>query len=138
MRLRVVEHRGCPVPGPLAVGSPYARRVFVVSRERFEEFVAEAIDSIPEELATKVDNVAILVEDDSVEGNLYGLYEGVPLTKRGYYSGAMPDRITIYQDAICRSARSEEEVRRQVHDTVVHEIGHYFGIDDPRLRELGW
>jgi predicted Zn-dependent protease with MMP-like domain len=112
--------------------------VFVVTRERFEEFVAEAIDSIPDELAAKVENVAILVEDDSPRGNLLGLYEGVPITSRGTYSGAMPDRITIFQDAICRQCSSEEDVRRQVHDTVVHEIGHYFGIGDARLRELGW
>lgn len=112
--------------------------MFVVTRERFEEFVADAIDSIPEEFAKKVENVAFLVEDDSERGNLLGLYEGVPITKRTQYSGAMPDRITIFQDAICRQCRTEDDVRRQVHDTVVHEVGHYFGIDDARLRELGW
>ena len=112
--------------------------MFVVSRERFEEFVADAIDSIPAEFADRVENVAILIEDDSPSGNLLGLYEGIPITKRGYYSGAMPDRITLFQDAISRTCRTEDDVRRQVHDTVVHEIGHYFGIDDARLRELGW
>jgi predicted Zn-dependent protease with MMP-like domain len=112
--------------------------VFVVTRERFEEFVADALDSIPAEFADRVENVAILIEDDSARGNLLGLYEGVPITKRWHYSGAMPDRITLFQDAICRMCRTEDEVRRQVHDTLVHELGHYFGIDDARLAELGW
>jgi predicted Zn-dependent protease with MMP-like domain len=112
--------------------------VFTVSREEFEAFVAEAIDAIPERLAKEVYNVAFLVEDDAPERNLFGLYEGIPLTRRWNYVGAMPDRITLYQDAICRACESEEEVRRQVYDTVVHELGHYFGIDDARLDELGW
>ena len=109
-----------------------------VSRERFEEFVNEAIESIPEEFTSKIDNVAFLVEDDSAQGNLLGLYEGVPTTRRYHYSGAMPDRITIFKNPICRMCTTEEEVREQVRDTVIHEIGHYFGIGDRRLRELGW
>ena len=110
--------------------------MFQVTREEFESFVDDALDSIPENFASKIVNVAFLVEDDSASGNLLGLYEGVPLTKRTGLGG-MPDRITIYQDAICRYCNTEEEVREQVRETVVHEIGHYFGIDDPRLRELG-
>ena len=112
--------------------------MFVVTREQFEEFVDDAIDSIPDEFARAVDNVAILVEADSARGNLLGLYEGVPITRRGTYAGAMPDRITIFQDAISRICNTEDEVRQQVHDTVVHELGHYFGIGDARLAELGW
>ena len=110
--------------------------MFQVTREEFESFVDDALDSIPENFANKIVNVAFLVEDDSASGNLLGLYEGVPLTMRTS-TGGMPDRITIYQDAICRMCNSEVEVRAQVRETVVHEIGHYFGIDDPRLRELG-
>jgi predicted Zn-dependent protease with MMP-like domain len=116
----------------------YPRLVVEVTREEFESFVADAIDSIPEEFASKVDNVVFLVEDDSPQGNLLGLYEGVPTTKRWHYSGAMPDRITIYKDAICRISRTVDEVREQVRQTVVHELGHYFGLGDRRLRELGW
>jgi len=116
----------------------YAPGVIEVAPERFEEFVAEAIDAIPQRFADEVDNVAFLVEDDSDRGNLLGLYEGIPLTKRWHYSGAMPDRITIYRLPICRMCRSEDEVRAQVHATVVHELGHYFGINDARLDELGW
>ena len=109
-----------------------------MTRERFESFVAEAIDSIPDEFADRVVNVAFIVEDDSERGDLLGLYEGVPATRRWRYSGAMPDRITIYKDPICAMCRTEDEVREQVRETVVHEVGHYFGIDDERLRELGW
>lgn len=109
-----------------------------VTRERFESFVAEAIESIPDEFADKVVNVAFLVEDDSERGDLLGLYEGVPVTKRWHYAGAMPDRITIYKDPICAMCRTEDEVREQVRETVVHELGHYFGLGDARLRELGW
>jgi len=106
--------------------------------ERFESFVAEALDSIPDEFADQVENVAFLVEEDSPRGNLLGLYEGVPVTKRGTYAGAMPDRITIFKAPICRMCSTEGEVRAQVRDTVVHELGHYFGLSDARLRELGW
>ncbi len=111
--------------------------MFEVTREEFESFVDDALDSIPESFASKIVNVAFLIEDDSERGNLFGLYEGVPLTRRVSYSGVMPDRITLYQNAICGACWTEEEVREQVRETVIHEIGHYFGIDDPRLRELG-
>jgi predicted Zn-dependent protease with MMP-like domain len=109
-----------------------------VTREQFESFVADALDSIPDEFASQVDNVVFLVEDDSPRGNLLGLYEGVPATKRSNSGGGMPDRITLYKDAICRVSGSVDEVREQVRQTVVHELGHYFGLGDRRLRELGW
>lgn len=111
--------------------------MFEVTREEFESFVDDALDSIPEDFANKIVNVAFLVEDDAEGGNLFGLYVGVPLTHRSGRSGSMPDRITIYQHAICRACWTEDQVREQVRQTVLHEIGHYFGIDDPRLRELG-
>ena len=70
---------------------------------------------------------------------LLGLYEGIPLTSRtSQYSGVLPDHITIYQQAICAICRTEPEVAEQVRRTVIHEVGHYFGISDGRLRELGW
>ena len=110
-----------------------------VPRERFEELVADALDGIPEELGKYMDNVAVFVEDDAPRPDLLGLYEGVPLTKRAAgYAGAMPDRITIYRSTICAIAHTEEEVVERVRATVVHEVAHHFGIDDPRLRELGW
>lgn len=114
--------------------------MYEVSAERFDEFISEALHSLPPELAKQVDNVAIFVEDEAVGRSLYGLFQGIPLTKRGpmSYSGVMPDRITLYQGAISRSAHTEEQVRAQVRKTLIHEIAHHFGIDDDRLKELGW
>ena len=110
-----------------------------VPPDRFEELVADALDSIPAELGRLMDNVWVQVEDRARPG-LFGLYEGVPLTARdAAYSGmVMPDRITIFRRTICAVASSEEEVVDQVRTTVVHEVAHHFGIDDDRLRELGW
>ena len=110
-----------------------------VPLERFEELVAEALDGIPTELGSLMDNVAVFVEEESRGRNLLGLYHGVPLTRReAGYSGVMPDRITIYRLPILARCRTEEEVVRQVQVTVVHEVAHHFGIDDDRLDELGW
>jgi predicted Zn-dependent protease with MMP-like domain len=114
--------------------------VFKVSRQRFEELVADALDSLPPDLGNAMENVAVLVEGQSPTGSLFGLYQGIPLTRRGpsSYSGVMPDRITLYQEAICAVCSSEAEVVDQVRRTIVHEVAHHFGIDDPRLEELGW
>ena len=110
-----------------------------VPPERFADLVAEALDGIPAELGDLMDNVAVFIDDDRPPGGLFGLYEGVPLTRREAYGGlAMPDRITIYRRTICAASSSEDEVRRQVQVTVVHEIAHHFGISDARLDELGW
>ncbi len=106
--------------------------------DAFEALVVDALDTIPDELRAEMDNVAIIVDDESPPGALYGLYEGVPLTGRGHYSGARPDRITLYLATICASARTPDELAHQVRVTLLHEIGHHFGIDDRRLRELGW
>lgn len=111
-----------------------------MSRERFEELVAEALDEVPPELLKLMDNVVVLVEDEP-EGDeqLLGLYEGYALTARGWdYGGVLPDRITIYRNPTLRICDSEEDVIDEVATTVVHEIAHHFGIDDERLHELGW
>jgi predicted Zn-dependent protease with MMP-like domain len=111
-----------------------------VSPERFEELVADALDGLPPELADRMENVAVFVEEDSHRGGLLGLYEGIPLTRRdsGYGGMVMPDRITIYRRPILRMCRTEDDVVRQVRVTVVHEVAHHFGIGDRRLHELGW
>lgn len=108
--------------------------------ERFEDLVAEALDGIPPELGRLMDNVAVFVEEGRAASGLLGLYQGIPLTKRdrGYEGMVLPDRITIYRGAILARCATEEEVVRQVRVTVIHEVGHHFGIDDDRLRELGW
>ncbi len=111
-----------------------------VSTERFDELVAEALASIPDDLARVMENVSVFVDDRSPPGRLFGLYEGTPLTHRQNYGigVVMPDRITIFMQTICAVCRTEEDVRRQVRVTVLHEVAHHFGIDDARLRELGW
>jgi predicted Zn-dependent protease with MMP-like domain len=113
--------------------------VIEVEPGRFEDMVVTALDGLPEELGQMMRNVAVTVEHDPGPPGLLGLYEGVPLTSRtSQYAGVLPDRITIYQQAICAICRSEHEVADQVRRTVLHEIAHHFGIDDTRLRELGW
>jgi predicted Zn-dependent protease with MMP-like domain len=114
--------------------------VIEVEPDRFEEMVASALDSLPEELGRRISNVAVVVEHRPGPRGLLGLYQGVPLTSRTTtsYSGVLPDRITIYQLAICAICNTEQEVIEEVRRTVIHEVGHYFGIDDDRLRELGW
>jgi predicted Zn-dependent protease with MMP-like domain len=113
--------------------------VIDVDPARFEEMVAEALDGLPEELGKLMRNIAVLVEHGQGPPGLLGLYQGVPLTSRStYYSGVLPDRITIYRRAICANCWSEWEVEDQVRKTVIHEVAHHFGIGDERLRELGW
>jgi predicted Zn-dependent protease with MMP-like domain len=118
-----------------------------VSRRRFEELVADALDSIPPELAEQMENVAVLVEDWPTPeqlagrgGTLLGLYEGIALTDRSplSYAGVMPDRITVFRGPLCELARDEHDLADQVRVTVVHEVAHHFGIDDDELEELGW
>jgi predicted Zn-dependent protease with MMP-like domain len=126
----------------------YARAMPIdVSSERFEELVGEALDSIPDELARHMENVAVTVEEwpspDQQRGHrgmLLGLYHGVDLTRRSptSYSGVMPDRITIFRGPHQRICRTEDQLRHRIAVTVIHEVGHHFGIDDDRLRELGW
>ena len=117
-----------------------------ISPERFEELIADALDAVPVELAAAIENVAIIVADwppgdrRSGAGVLLGLYEGVPLTKRDPtgYAGVLPDRITIFRGPLCARAADEADLAAQVRTTVLHEIGHYFGLSDARLHELGW
>jgi predicted Zn-dependent protease with MMP-like domain len=113
----------------------------------FEELIAEALDSLPKEIAERMENVEVVVEDEPPERalaevpdgeTLFGLYEGVPLTGRGNYGMALPDKISIYRGPIERTFRTPEEIREQVRRTVIHEVAHHFGIDDDRLDELGW
>ncbi|WP_460356517.1 metallopeptidase family protein [Actinoallomurus acanthiterrae] len=110
-----------------------------ITRAEFEDLVAEALDTIPEALTTLMDNVVVMVEDDSPEPGLLGLYEGVPLTERGdTYAGYLPDRITVYRRPLQAISRTRDDLVKEVRITVVHEIAHHFGIDDERLHELGW
>jgi predicted Zn-dependent protease with MMP-like domain len=110
-----------------------------VDPERFEAMVAEALDGLPAELGELMSNVAVTVEHGEGPAGLLGLYRGIPLTRRTTgYAGVLPDQITIYRRAICAVSHSDHDVVEQVRRTVVHEVGHHFGIADARLRELGW
>ena len=109
--------------------------------DEFELLVETALGTLPADLSRATSNLAVFVEDESPPGYpiLFGLYVGVPLTERGqWYAGVQPDRITIYRLPILRYCRTREEVVAQVAKTVVHEIGHHFGISDERLHELGY
>ncbi len=119
-----------------------------VSSDRFEQLVREAIESLPERFLNRLDNVVIVVEPQPTQEHrkqhdlrhgqtLFGLYEGVPMTERGSYDPIFPDRITIFQRPLENYCDSEEELIAEVRDTVVHEVAHFFGIDDDRLDELG-
>jgi len=109
--------------------------------EEFELLVETALGTIPAGLSDAIRNLAVFVEDESPPGMpvLLGLYEGIPLTERGdWYAGVQPDRITIYRLPILRICHTREEVVDEVAKTVVHEVGHHFGISDERLHELGY
>jgi predicted Zn-dependent protease with MMP-like domain len=111
-----------------------------VGEAEFEGWIEEALASLPPDLRDFMSNVAIVVEEEPPDGRaLLGLYQGVPLTRRGTsYAGAAPDVITIYRGPLTRRygtdpARLREETRR----VVFHEVAHHFGISDERLREMG-
>jgi predicted Zn-dependent protease with MMP-like domain len=119
-----------------------------MERERFEQLVVEAIESLPQEFQQRLENIAVVVEGwptpeqlASVgfrhRGDLLGLYEGIPLTKRGRrLSMVLPDKITIFQKPIERVYRSDKEIVSGIGETVRHEIAHHFGIGDKRLSEI--
>lgn len=124
----------------------------IVSEEDFDSMVAEALDSIPDEFLSSLENVAISVEDrpdrddlmkmgfdpESESDRLLGLYVGYPQTERGNWDIVAPDKISIYRIPLCDSCETESELRHEVRRTLLHELGHYFGLSDERLDQLGW
>ena len=113
----------------------------------FEKLVERSLQRLPKRFLDALENIGIEVEDEPTQevlddmgiesGALYGLYQGVPLTEREWnYGNVLPDRIVIYQGPIERNARTDDEVEKIVLDTVMHEVGHYFGFDEEELREL--
>lgn len=103
--------------------------------ELFESYITEAIGMVPEHIRRGINNVAFVVDDEK-QGNLLGLYHGIPLTRRGQgYTGVLPDKITIYQRSIEASAGEDpEKIKKLTIDVVHHEIGHYFGFDEAKVR----
>lgn len=118
-----------------------------MDRERFEKLVWQGIEAIPKRFLEKLDNVDIVIEDEPTptqmrklklgQGTkLFGLYEGVPQTKRGYYSWVLPDKITIFQKPIEEVCFTDEQIKQRVKNTVWHEIAHHFGMDEARVRRV--
>ncbi len=116
-----------------------------LSRERFEKLVFDALTGLPMVFAEKLDNVDVVVEYEPTREQmrkmrlragslLFGLYEGIPQTKRMNYTMVLPDKITIFQYPIERVCSSEEEIKEAVRRTVLHEIGHHFGMSEEELR----
>lgn len=122
-----------------------AARLRRVKRRRFELLVRRGLRLLPEPVQRKLDNVAIVVEDEPANDRkgqpepLFGLYEGQPLTERGGdYSMILPDKITLYRVPLEDAFPDRLELARQVRITLIHELAHHFGIDEDRLEELGW
>ncbi|MET4157888.1 metallopeptidase family protein [Agromyces sp. PvR057] len=109
--------------------------------EAFEALVVDELDELPDEMIDGLENVVFVVEDRPEDGSLdlLGLYDGYALTERDRYGlGEMPDRIILYREPLLAICDDEDELRDEIHVTLVHEIAHFYGIDDDRLHELGW
>jgi predicted Zn-dependent protease with MMP-like domain len=105
----------------------------------FDEYVERALASLPAELREAIKNVEISVEDeDPDDPDVFGLYEGVPLPERGDWAGAIPDRIRIFRLPLVESFPDPSELEAEIRITVLHEVAHYFGIDEDRLDDLGF
>ncbi|MFT3799259.1 metallopeptidase family protein [Microbacterium sp.] len=109
--------------------------------DEFETLVSDELDLLPDEMVDGLDNVVFVVEDRPEDGSLdlLGLYEGLALTARDRYGiGELPDRIVVYREPHLHVCETVDELRDEVHTTLVHEIAHFYGIDDARLHDLGW
>ncbi len=112
-----------------------------VDEREFERLVVDELDALPDEMVEGLDNVVFVTENRPEDGSLdlLGIYEGVALTERGQYGfGELPDRIVLYREPLLAICDDVEELKDQIHVTLVHEIAHYYGIDDDHLHELGW
>ncbi len=105
----------------------------------FDDEVRKALDSLPPNIAAGLRNVAVVVEDENLDDpDLFGLYHGVPLPERGDGAGLLPDKISIYRIPLEESFHDPAELREEIRITVLHELAHYFGIDEDRISELGY
>jgi predicted Zn-dependent protease with MMP-like domain len=119
-----------------------------MTRERFEKLVAEAIDLIPARFRREMSNLAVVVEDEpgadlleemAIEppDSLYGLYQGIPLPERSWGHGnVLPDRVTLFQKVIEEDAADDDDVRAVIGETLIHEVGHYFGLSEEEIEEI--
>ncbi|MBD3282171.1 MAG: hypothetical protein GF387_01015 [Candidatus Portnoybacteria bacterium] len=115
-----------------------------MQKDKFEKLVQQGIDAIPEKFLKKLNNVDIVIEQEptreqlkklKIRGLLFGLYEGIPQTKRRHYTWVMPDKITIFQKPIEQYCKTEEQIKEKVKETVWHEIAHHFGLDEDQVRK---
>ena len=112
-----------------------------MNAEEFEALVIEELDQLPDDMVDGLENVIFVVEDRPEDGSLdlLGLYDGVAVTERGSYGmGELPDRIIVYREPHLEQCQTLDELRDEVHTTLVHEIAHFYGIDDEQLHEMGW
>jgi predicted Zn-dependent protease with MMP-like domain len=119
-----------------------------LNRKEFEETVVSALEGLPTFFKKKMENIDVVVEDQAPHDllsemrlrspfDLLGLYQGIPLDRRGFFYGnVLPDKITLFQMPIESICRTEEEVKEKIREVVIHEVGHYFGLSEERLREL--
>lgn len=112
-----------------------------LSEEEFERLVVDELDLLPDDMVDGLDNVVFVSEARPEDGSLdiLGLYDGVAITERGQYGfGELPDRIVLYREPLLAHCADLDELKDQIHVTLVHEIAHFYGIDDDQLHELGW
>lgn len=109
--------------------------------ETFERLVIDELDRLPDDMVDGLDNVVFVVEDRPEDGSLdlLGLYDGLALTERTQYGiGELPDRIVVFREPHLAVCNDDDELRDEVHTTLVHEIAHFYGLDDAQLHEMGW
>lgn len=112
-----------------------------MTESEFERLVVDELDLLPDDMVDGLDNVVFVTEARPEDGslNLLGLYQGVAITERDRYGfGELPDRIVLYREPLLAIAEDLDDLKDQIHVTLVHEIAHYYGIDDAQLHELGW
>jgi predicted Zn-dependent protease with MMP-like domain len=112
-----------------------------LTEDEFELLVVEQLDLLPDDMIDGLDNLVFVTEARPEDGSLtlLGLYDGIALTERGQYGyGELPDRIVLYRESLIDIAEDLEELKDQIHVTLVHEIAHFYGLDDNQLHELGW
>ena len=112
-----------------------------LTAEEFEKLVVDELDLLPDDMVDGLENVVFLVEDRPEDGSLdlFGLYDGVDLTERDRYGfGELPDRIIVYREPHLAECETRDELKDEIHTTLVHEIAHFYGIDDDELHRLGW
>ena len=112
-----------------------------LSPEEFERIVIDELDELPDEMVEGLENLIFVTEDRPEDGSLdlLGIYEGTALTDRDRYGfGELPDRIVLFREPLLSICDDLDELRDEIHVTLVHEIAHYYGIDDEELHKLGW